>query len=174
MTSQFMLECLARDAQPARGGRDVAFARIKRETEHVRFHLLQCGNQSDTARRGSADARRSLDTSGLFTAVYDMGRQMLDADERPLRHLNGGLHSMLQFADIARPGMLHEDIHYARRDASNTHSELRAVLLHEMVSEGRDVISALSERGYLYDDHPKPVEEIAAEKSSLYSPRRAA
>ena len=103
-----------------------------------------------------------------------MGRQMLDADERPLRHLDGGLHSMLQFTDIAGPGMLHEDIHYARGDASNTHSELRAVLSHEMVSKRRDVISALPERRYLYDDHPKPVEEIAAEEPSLYSPRRAA
>jgi len=67
--------------------------------------------------------------------------------------------------------MLHEDFHYLSRNASNAHTELRAVLPHEMVSERWDVLSALPERRYLYYDHSKPMEEIAAEQTSFYGPR---
>src|SRR5271157_4523729 len=79
----------------------------------------------------------------------------------------GALDRVLQLADIARPGIAHQQAHRALRKAHPGATQGFLILAQEVIGEQRDVILALAERRQRDIDHVYPVEQLLAEASGL-------
>ena len=72
--------------------------------------------------------------------------EVLLAQLRLLRHHHGALYRVLQFANVARPGVLLQGIHGGGRDARDLLVHLARELAHEVVDQQRNVFPAFAQR----------------------------
>ena len=76
---------------------------------------------------------------------------------------DGTLHGIFQFADVARPVVLHQASARSRRDSLDAAIAFLRIARNEIFGEGLDVFSVLAERWHGDGDNIKTVEEVRSE-----------
>src|SRR5437879_7158002 len=73
------------------------------------------------------------------------------------------LYGIFQFADVARPVVLHQASERSRRDSLDAATAFLRIARNEIFGEGLDVFSVLAERWHGDGDDIKTVEEVRSE-----------
>src|SRR6266581_2014360 len=68
---------------------------------------------------------------------------------------------VLEFADVAGPGVAGKSVHDVSGDVLDIFVELTAESLHEVANQEREIFGALAERRDLYGENVQAVVEIA-------------
>src|SRR5688572_18279976 len=101
-------------------------------------------------------------TSSRLPGCADWLTGSLLADERALGENRGALQDVLEFPDVAGPGVVLELRQASRADALQRFSESTGHPAEEEANEERNVGRALAQRGNFNWKHIQPVEEIGA------------
>ena len=80
-----------------------------------------------------------------------------------LRHDHGALDGILQFADIAHPGLLLQLVHGSGCDASDVLVHGEGELADEVFDERGNVFAALAQRGQFDAEDVEPVKQVRTE-----------
>src|SRR5579859_1989397 len=104
--------------------------------------------------------RRGLSLS----AGSDARRKVAQIDDLAVAQGYGALDAVLEFADVARPIILHQRFH---RGAGYVHFRVRRVAFQEPVNEHGDIAAAFAQRGHEERDHVQPKIKIFAEGAVL-------
>src|ERR1039458_8341621 len=94
--------------------------------------------------------------------------KILLAQLRLLRHNHGTLDCILQFADVAHPGLLLQLVHSRGSDSSDVLVHGESELAHEMFDERRNVFPTLAQRGQFDAEYVEPVKQVRTE-SALFN-----
>ena len=96
-------------------------------------------------------------------ALAQVGRKAVGRDDIAGRVDQGVLDDALQFADVARPGVLLEKLHGLGRHAVHAAVEFAVHAAEEVVHQQGDVVDPLAERRNADRQHVEPVEQVLAE-----------
>src|SRR5271166_129116 len=86
---------------------------------------------------------------------------------RLLSHNHGALDRVLQFTNIAHPGLLLQLVHRRRRYPRNAFVHGQGELADEVVREQRDVLAAFAQRRQFDAEDVEPVEKVGTELTLL-------
>ena len=132
----------------ARRTRDVARVAGQRLDEQTPLRLVARGLQRRQRLRRPAD-RLEFEVLGTQIGI--------------LRHDDGALHAVLEFAHVAGPCMRHDGAQCGLREALDAALVLAPVELEEVLGEQAQVVAAFAQRWHLDHDHAEPVVEVLAE-----------
>ena len=104
------------------------------------------------SRRGPAGAVRA-----------NVGRQIVGLDETFGSRHRAALDDVLEFADVARPGVVHHRGEGFRADFLRDETAVGREAGQKVLDEQRDVVLALAQRRHDQMDDVEPVEEVFAE-----------
>src|SRR4029077_20835621 len=111
---------------------------------------------------GSKGARggRGIFARGWRRRRFEFGKR--NAKILARREKKGAFDEVLEFADVAGPGVVRQSVHDVSGDVLDIFVELTAESLHEVANQEGEIFGALAERRDLYGENIQAVVEIAA------------
>src|SRR5262249_19865638 len=118
------------------------------------------GGRGDGGVAGVLRLGAFFDGARLGRRGQEVGR---DFQRRAGRQTDGALQHVLQFADVARPGVLLKPLHRRPADAVQALADARPELVHQEVDEQRDVVVPLAQGRQVDGEDVEAVVQVRAE-----------
>src|SRR5690606_2228942 len=139
---------------------------------HVQLEVEQrAEDELDFRRRGLAGrpARgpHGYRQQGAPVAAH-LRRDVLCADRPSRSEHHHGPNQVAQLTNIARPGIVDEDLQGLGLDAAEGSVVLLTELANELVDQQRNVLATLAERRQLDEEHVEPVIQVSTELPQLH------
>src|SRR5882762_4029248 len=148
------MQSLQADAQQVRGTSLVVSRGIQSLQDQLALHSIH------SRANWKSDVRQITRPLGLCLA--ELIRQATTRDHILLAHDRRAFQNVAQFADIARPGVSHENVHHLCTDSANMLAMLFIYVMEDIFHQQRYVVFVIAERRQVNMKYIQAKEKILA------------